>query len=72
MYIFKANPTNKPKNHQQKVYLTKLLGRFGISLDKPITEVVTQSRFDRISMSYKIKDYKIIEDNKIMVFTQKN
>lgn len=49
-----------------------MLGRFGISLDKPITEVVSQSRFDLISMRHKIINYTNIAADKIMVsYTEK-
>jgi hypothetical protein len=48
-----------------------LLGRFGISLDKPITEVLDENMFDVISMRHKIMNYKVIAEDKIMVsYTQ--
>ncbi|RYE15198.1 MAG: hypothetical protein EOP34_04140 [Rickettsiales bacterium] len=67
IYKLKANPTNKSQKSIAKSLLNNLLGRFGIRLYKPITEVVDQKRFDTISMIHKIMNYKIIGDNKIMV-----
>jgi hypothetical protein len=71
IYKLKANPTNKSKKSLAKSLLNNLLGRFGISLDKPITEVLDENMFDVISMRHKIMNYKVIAEDKIMVsYTQ--
>lgn len=55
IYKLKANPVNKSQKSIAKSLLNNLLGRFGISLDKPKTELVSNKRFDIISMMHKKK-----------------
>jgi len=58
IYGLKANPINNSQKSIAKSLLNNLLGRFGISLDKPITEVVRQKKFDTISSMYNDNYYK--------------
>lgn len=67
VYKLKANPINKSQKSLAKSLLNNLLGRFGISLDKPITEVVSDNEFDAISIRHKIMNYKNIATDKVMV-----
>jgi len=50
-----------------KSLLNNLLGRFGISLDKPITEIVNEKTFDRISLMHRITSYKRISGYNYLV-----
>jgi hypothetical protein len=63
----KAYPINKSQKTLAKSLLNNLLGRFGISLHKPITEVVSEKRFSVMETMHKIMDYKIIGKDKYMV-----
>jgi hypothetical protein len=67
IYKLKANLINKSKKSLAKSLLNNLLGRFGINLDKPITEVVSENNFDAISIRHKIMNYKNIAKDKVMV-----
>jgi hypothetical protein len=72
IYKLKANPVNKSQKSIAKSLLNNLLGRFGISLDKPLTEVVNESKFDTVSMIHRVMDYKHIAKDSIMVsYTEK-
>lgn len=72
IYKLKANPINKSQKAIAKSLLNNLLGRFGISLDKPMTEVVSDNKFDQLSMIHKIMGYKHIGKDRIMVsYTEK-
>lgn len=70
IYKLKANPVNKSQKSIAKSLLNNLLGRFGISLDKPMTEVVSDKRFDTISMMHKVMGYKHIAITKTEKRTQ--
>lgn len=67
IYEIKTNPVNKTQKSFAKSLLNNLLGRFGISLDKDITEIVTKSRFNTISIMYKIISYHSLDDNNYIV-----
>lgn len=67
IYKIKSNPINKTQKSIAKSLLNNLLGRFGISLDKSVTEIVDEKRFGDISSMHKIDSYKIISKNNILV-----
>jgi hypothetical protein len=72
IYKLKSNPINKNQKGIAKSLLNNLLGRFGINLDKPITEVVNEKRFDIISSMNKVMGYTELSKDKIMVsYTEK-
>ena len=50
-----------------KSLLNNLLGRFGINLEKPITEILSRKEFDNKMLMYKIMSYKEISNNKVLV-----
>lgn len=43
------------------------MGRFGIDIEKPITEVLSKKSFENKMVMYKITSYKIISDDKVLV-----
>ena len=45
VYEIKSNPTNKTQKAIAKSLLNNLLGRFGIYLEKPITEMMSRRNF---------------------------
>ena len=67
VYEIKSNPINQSQKAMAKSLLNNLLGRFGISLEKPITEILSYKEFDNKMLMYKIMSYKIISDNKVLV-----
>jgi len=67
IYRLKSNPINVIQKSMAKSLLNNLLGRFGISLDKAITEIVSEKYFDRISSMHKVTSYKRISSENILV-----
>ena len=67
IYSIKSNPINNTQKSMAKSLLNNLLGRFGINLEKPITDVVSTTTFDKYSLMYKIISYKHISNDKILV-----
>lgn len=67
IYKIKSNPSNPVQKQIAKSLLNNLLGRFGISLDKPITKIVSENKFNEISLINKITSYKIISEDKILL-----
>jgi hypothetical protein len=67
IYSIKSNPINNTQKSMAKSLLNNLLGRFGINLEKSITDVVSTRPFDRIGSMNKILSYKIISDDRILV-----
>ena len=45
IYPIKSNTQNKSQKAMAKSLLNNLLGRFGISLDKAITEILSAAKF---------------------------
>ena len=67
IYSIKSNPINNTQKSMAKSLLNNLLGRFGINLEKPITDVVSTTTFEKYSVMYKIISYKHISNNKILI-----
>lgn len=67
IYNIKSNPVNKTQKSMAKSLLNNLLGRFGITIEKPITEVLNKNDFELKSVMYKITGYKIISEEKVLV-----
>lgn len=67
IYNIKSNPTNQTQKVLAKSLLNNLLGRFGINLDKAITDVMSQEEFSRRSIMNKIVSYKVISWDKLLV-----
>jgi hypothetical protein len=67
IYKLKSNSRDNTQRSLAKSLLNNLLGRFGISLDKPITNVVSEATFDSISILHKIMGFKEISDDKFMI-----
>lgn len=67
IYGIKSNPINKTQKSLAKSLLNNLLGRFGISLDRAITEIVNEERFEIISSMHKVTSYKTISPSNILV-----
>jgi hypothetical protein len=67
IYNIKSNPKNRTQKAIAKSLLNNLLGRFGISLDKAITEIMSYNTFEEKSLMNKIESYKEIDDNKVVV-----
>lgn len=65
--IYKIKSTTKKGTQKAiaKSLLNNLLGRFGISLDKTVTEIMTDSTFKQKSLRNKIVSYK--SNNKLLV-----
>ena len=67
IYSIKSNPKNSSQKAITKSLLNNLLGRFGINLEKPITDVLSKNNFETKSIMHKIMSYKNISDNKVLV-----
>ena len=62
-----VNPTNKVQKEMAKSLLNNLLGRFGISLDKPRTEILSDKAFNEKALISKITSYNYISKDKVLV-----
>ena len=60
IYHIKSNTNNKTKRQVAKSLLNNLLGRFGVNLDKAITQVMTEGTYDIKNSIHKIRGNKII------------
>ena len=67
VYPIKSNTTNKSQKAMAKSLLNNLLGRFGINIYRPVTELLTSKAFDRKMLMHKIMSYREISDDKILV-----
>ena len=67
IYQHKVNSTNIVEKSISKSLLNNLLGRFGIKLDKSITEIVSTKRFSIMRLINKISGYQILWEDKILV-----
>ena len=67
VYPIKSNTTNKSQKAMAKSLLNNLLGRFGINMDKPITELLSREAFERKMLMHKIMSYKDISEDKVLV-----
>lgn len=67
VYSIKANPLNLSQKAMAKSLLNNLLGRFGINLEKPITEVLSNETFSKKMSMCKIVSYKQISEDRVLV-----
>lgn len=67
IYQHKVNSINIVEKSISKSLLNNLLGRFGIKLDKTITEIVSTKRFSIMRLINKISGYQILSEDKILV-----
>lgn len=67
VYNIKSNPSNVTQKSIAKSLLNNLLGRFGINLEKPTTEMLTRKNFESKMSMYKIMSYKEVAYDKILV-----
>lgn len=67
VYNIKSNPVNNTQKSMAKSLLNNLLGRFGITLDKSVTKLVTTKTFDEKAVMNKITSYKKVAEDKFLV-----
>ena len=67
IYKIKCNPVNSTQKSMAKSLLNNLLGRFGIQLDKPVTDVVSVRNMDTICTMRKVTSYTKISENKFLL-----
>lgn len=67
VYKIKSDPINPSQKAMAKSLLNNLLGRFGISLDKPITEIMSKRGFEDKSLMHKIMSYKDLSKDRVLV-----
>lgn len=67
IYSIKSNPSNPAQKAMAKSLLNNLLGRFGINLEKPVTEVLSVKTFQSKMLINKITSYKWISQDKVLV-----
>jgi hypothetical protein len=67
IYNIKSNPKNSTQKALAKILLNNLLGRFGINLEKSVTDVMTNKEFETKSVMNKITSYKRISKEKVLV-----
>ena len=67
VYDIKSKPINASQKAMAKSLLNNLLGRFGINLEKPVTEVLSYQVFDQKMLMHKIISYKEISNEKVLV-----
>ena len=67
VYSIKADPVNPSQKAMAKSLLNNLLGRFGINLEKPITEVLSNETFQKKMLMCKIMSYKQISEHRVLV-----
>lgn len=67
VYKIKSNPVNKTQKVMAKSLLNNLLGRFGINMDKPVSDIMSFTTFDTKMLMHKIMSYKEISEDKVLV-----
>jgi hypothetical protein len=67
IYQHKVNNVNTVERSISKRLFSKILGRFGIKLDKFISDIVSFKRFSIMRLINKIIGYQILSKNKILV-----
>ena len=67
IYKIKSNPINPVQKSMAKSLLNNLLGRFGIRLDKSVSDIVSLETFDRLGLMKLINSYKHLDNNKVLV-----
>lgn len=74
VYAIKYNPINPTQKSMAKSLLNNLLGRFAISLEKPITKLLGESYLRNLMITHKIIGYKNVFNDKVFCnrFTRVN
>ena len=67
IYNIKTNPKDSTQKSMAKSLLNNLLGRFGIKIDKPVTKLVSNKKFELLSLMNKVVSYKSIGINKTLL-----
>lgn len=67
IYLMKTNATNPVQRQMSKSLLNNLLGRFGISLDKPITKIVNDEEMSQILSLNKVTSVKSLSKDRNMI-----
>ena len=67
IYKIKSNPINSTQKSLAKSLLNNLLGRFGIQIYKPITDIVSVKTMDTICAMRKVTSYTQISKDKVLL-----
>ena len=67
LYKMKSYPKNITQKNLAKSLLNNLIGRFGLDINKPITEIVDSKTFNEISLTRKITAQNKITDDSFLV-----
>lgn len=67
IYNIKTNPKDSTQKSMAKSPLNNLLGRFGIKIDKLVTKLVSNKKFELLSLMNKVVSYKSISINKTLL-----
>jgi len=67
IYGIKSNPKDSTQKSMAKSLLNNLLGRFGIQMDKPTTEIVNLKAMDTISAMKKVVSSENISHGKVLI-----
>lgn len=72
IYSFKTNPKNVIQKSIAKSLLNNLFGRFGIDLEKDITEIMSYNKFHNIKIKNKIVSFTELTPRKVLVTYNKS
>lgn len=67
VYKIKSNPNHATQKAMAKSLLNNLLGRFGIDIEKPKSEIMTSDAFNKLQTMHKITSFKQISDSRVLV-----
>ena len=67
-YQLKRNTSDPVERSIAKSLLNNLLGRFGLNIEKDITELVDDTKFNSILQTKKIKSFKDISEKKLVTY----
>ena len=67
IYKIKSAPINAVQRSMAKSLLNNLLGRFGIKLDKSVSDIVSIDTFNKWATMKKINNYKQLDNDKVLV-----
>lgn len=67
LYEIKSTTKNLVEKAVAKSLLNNLLGRFGLNIDKPITEIVNKEKLDLVLTTRNINSFRKITDNSYLI-----
>ena len=67
VYKIKSNPRNDTEKSIAKSLLNNLLGRFGIDISKPRSDIVSESKFGTLCTMHKIHNHQDIGDDNVLI-----